>query len=92
MYKKINKSILLAIIFLAFNFKIVYCSTTSGVYTYNDLSDGTINLVGYTGNVQNVIIPSTIDGKQISTIGLNAFKNNSSVKTIKLPEGVKIID
>lgn len=88
----IKRSIMVTIMFLALNFTIVYGSTTSGQYTYNDLSDGTIRLVGYSGSVQNVVIPSTIDGKQVSEIGTNTFKNNSSIKTIKLPEGVKTID
>lgn len=92
MKKFVYRNIVLAIILLALNFKNIYASTTSGMYKYDDLSDGTISIVGYTGNVQNVVVPSTIDGKKVSMIGMLAFENISSVKTIVLPEGIVKID
>ena len=92
MKKILSKSIILTIMFLAMNFALVYGSTTSGQYTYDKLSDGTIEIVKYEGNLQNVVIPSTIDSKQVSKIGTGAFKENNSVKTITIPEGVTKID
>lgn len=92
MKKFIYRNIVLAIILLALNFKSIYASTTSGMYKYDNLSDGTISIVGYTGNIQNVVVPSTIDGKKVSMIGMLAFENVSSVKTIVLPEGIVKID
>ena len=92
MKKIIYRNIVLAIILLALNFKNIYASTTSGMYKYDNLTDGTICIVGYTGNIQNVVVPSTIDGKKVSMIGMLAFENVSSVKTIVLPEGIVKID
>ena len=92
MKKILSKSIVLTIMFLAMNFALVYGSTTSGQYTYDKLSDGTIEIVKYEGSLQNVVIPSTIDSKQVSKIGTGAFKENNSVKTITIPEGVTKID
>ena len=92
MKKILSRSIFLTIILLAINVAMVYGVTKNGIYTYKILSDGTISLIEYSGNAQNVIIPSTIDGKRVKKLDTNAFKNNVSVRTISLPEGLEIID
>ncbi len=66
----------------------VWASTVSGSYTYDNLLDGTISIVGYSGTEQTVTVPTTIDGKKVSTLGMNAFYNNSTVRTVNLPEGL----
>jgi uncharacterized protein YjdB len=77
---------------LVLKFSKIYASTTSGAYTYNNLSDGTIDIIEYSEDIPNVIIPSTIDGKKVTKIGTNAFKGKLSIINIILPEGLKSID
>ncbi len=84
--------ILLVMLFTLTLIKGVDASTTSGNYKYDNLSDGTISIVGYTGTEQNVIVPSTIDGKRVTTLGMLAFSNNNTVKSVILPEGLLRIE
>lgn len=93
--KKIVKLSIGLIISLFFIFicKSTYAAyTTSGEYTYNDLDDGTISIVEYKGNSKNVEVPSTIDSKKVTKLELWAFKDNSTVTTIVLPEGLTTIE
>lgn len=94
--KKILKiEILLIITFLLVQVILVnksFASITSGNYKYDQLSDGTISIVGYTGAEETITVPSTIDGKNVTMIGLLAFENNSTVKKIILPEGILKLD
>ena len=57
------------------------------VYTYNALDDGTIEIRGYNGSAENVVIPAQIDGKSVTRIGNNAFEK-SSAKEIVIPDSV----
>ena len=34
-------------------------------YTYNALDDGTIEITGYSGSAENIVIPAQIDGKSV---------------------------
>jgi len=89
------KTILIILLVLVWQFILnnkSYASTSSGNYKYDNLSDGTISIVGYTGTEQTVTVPSMIDNKKVTMIGILAFENNSTVKTIILPEGILGID
>ena len=63
----------------------------ASAYTYTDNGDGTATVIGYTGNATALIIPSEIDGLQVTAIGEEAFYCNSSIFSIAIPEGVKTI-
>ncbi len=76
----------------------------SGDYQYNvKYSDGVAQISHYVGNSGNVIIPSTIDGYKIGSIGSSAFeyyRNLADAVTpdsvinltdVTIPEGVTII-
>ena len=56
-------------------------------YTYNALEDGTIEITGYSGSAENIVIPAQIDGKSVTRIGNNAFEK-SSAKEIVIPDSV----
>ena len=56
-------------------------------YTYNALDDGTIEIKGYSGSAENIVIPAQIDGKSVTRIGNNAFEK-SSAKEIVIPDSV----
>jgi hypothetical protein len=52
-------------------------------------SQGTIT--GYTGTGGVVDIPSTIGGVPVAVIGEDAFKDNATIKSLKIPDGVTLI-
>ncbi len=56
----------------------------SGVWTYVTLSDGTICVISYTGKSSSLVIDK-IDGKEVSAIGAEVFKDNKTIKSIVLP-------
>lgn len=60
-------------------------------YTYVTLDDGTIEIRSYTGHRRYITIPDYIDGKVVSSIGENAFNNESKLRLVNLPRYLKII-
>ena len=63
----------------------------SGDYEYRILYDGTISIIDYSGDETNVVVPETIDGYVVSTIG-RAFSNINTIKSIVLPDTITVID
>lgn len=53
-----------------------------GDFTYNVLSDGTVEIIKYNGSESSVTISSEIDDKKVSKIGNGAFENCTSIKEI----------
>lgn len=64
---------------------------TSGRNVY-ELSNDELKLVEYNDQGQVVRIPAEIGGYPVSSIGSHAFKNNTSVQYLKLPDGMKKLD
>lgn len=52
------------------------------------IEDGSINLLKYTGTAANVVIPDIIDGFPVKEIGENAFRNNSTIKSVVISDSV----
>ncbi len=63
-------------------------AATSGDYRYDVLADGTVKITGYNGYDTKLVIPSVIDGKNVTSIGDRAFQNKSSITSVTIPEGV----
>ena len=61
---------------------------SEGDYEFADLSDGTVEITGYTGNDISIKIPGTLAGKEVSSIGEAAFKNNNEIKSVEIPKSV----
>ena len=61
---------------------------TSGRNVY-ELSNDELKLVEYNDQGQVVRIPAEIGGYPVTSIGSHAFKNNTSVQYLKLPDGMK---
>lgn len=58
----------------------------------NYTTGGTITITGAKGNVGDTLcIPARIDGKPVTAIAANAFKGNSSIKTVIIPIGVTTV-
>ena len=73
----------------------IVASASEEVLTPTDESYFTINNNGgitkYTGTETNVVIPSTINGINVTSIEANAFKNNTSITSVVIPKGVTSI-
>ncbi|MDD6489638.1 MAG: leucine-rich repeat domain-containing protein [Clostridia bacterium] len=57
-------------------------------FEYEINSDNTVKITKYIGKSTNVVIPSTIGGKTVTSIGNSAFKDCSSVTEITIPDSV----
>ncbi len=68
-------------------------SGTYGDFTYTTIeSDTCIEITGYTGTETEVVIPSTIDGKEVRSIGYYAFNGCTTLKSVSIPYSVWNID
>ncbi len=63
----------------------------SKVYTYQILKDGTAEITGYTGTNTSLSLPASLDGRAVTSIAENIFAGNSSLKAVRLPEGIKSV-
>ena len=61
-----------------------------GNLTYEENESG-ITITRYTGNKTKLVIPGKIGGKEVTSIGWNAFSGCRGLKSITLPEGVTSI-
>ena len=66
---------------------------TSGNFEYYFCSDGTVEIAKYHGNVWETVlsIPSTIDGKKVTSIRWGAFCGCTSLTSITIPDSVTSI-
>ena len=59
-------------------------------YLYNNLDDGTIEITGYHGE-GDVVIPSELYGKKVTSIAERAFRYNQTMTSVTIPESVTSI-
>lgn len=57
-------------------------------YYYSKKFDGTLEITGYDGEVEELVIPRKIGSYQIKSISDNAFKDCSTLKSVTIPVGV----
>ena len=60
-------------------------------FKYSILDDGTVEITGYTGSDSKLVIPGTIDGKKVTSIGYWAFNYSTNLKSITIPNSVTSI-
>ena len=65
-------------------------------YSYeivDDEVDGNniVKIISYNGSDENVRIPEEIDGRPVTIIGDSAFKENTNIKSVFIPDTVKAI-
>ena len=61
---------------------------TSGDFLYEILSDGSAEIIGYSGTASLLDVPETIDNINVSSIGDNAFYKNETIQTVFIPKGI----
>ena len=61
---------------------------TSGDYEYALLDDGTVEITGYSGDAEELIIPDTLAGKKVTSIGDKAFAIHNSLFSVTIPDSV----
>ena len=59
-------------------------------FSYNNISDKSIDISGYNAEEKFVTIPETIDGKIVATISINALEDG--IKTLVIPKSVTSIN
>ena len=65
---------------------------TEGVFSYELIKDGTeVEITGYSGAGEDVVIPSTIAGKSVTSIRYGAFGGMPWLASVTIPEGVTSI-
>ncbi len=61
---------------------------TADDYEWKENEDGTVTITGYTGNGGDVVIPSEIDGKSVTSIGNWAFEDCTGLTSVTIPGSV----
>ena len=72
--------------------KIAGDSFVYGDFHYQILDDGTVEITYYLGEDKEVVIPSTINGKKVTSIGHGAFMECINIEKITIPDSVTTID
>lgn len=71
------------------NHKMFAAAIENTDFSYNILTDGTIEITGYQGTDSNIVIPAEIAGYKVSTIATHAFMYNKDIKNVRISEGIK---
>lgn len=81
-------------IFNAENVISIYAEDTDKTYqnlTYT-VSDDEIEITGCTDNTEELVIPASIDGVNVTSIKRYAFSDNEKIKSVSLPDTLTYID
>ena len=60
-------------------------------YDYTVLDNGTLEITGYNGSDTEIVIPSEIDGKAVTSIDIWAFEGCTGLTSVTIPESVTSI-
>ncbi len=69
---------------------LLWKKTVDGV-TYQQIDATTCKVVSYTGTASSLTIPTTVDGKEVKEIGVEAFMDNTTLTSICLPNTITVI-
>ncbi|MCR5608444.1 MAG: leucine-rich repeat protein [Lachnospiraceae bacterium] len=67
-----------------------YAGETENGLSYT-INEDEVTITGYNNSSESVVIPATIEGKNVAYINSNAFYECIRIKSITLPEGIKTI-
>lgn len=71
-------------------FPVPAMAAEAGGFEY-EVNGDAVTITGYTGSGIDVVIPSVIDGKTVTSIGHGAFYNCTSLKSVEIPDSVTSI-
>ena len=57
-------------------------------YSYHTLADGSAEITKYNGTSKDVLVPPSLGGKKVTSIGFEAFRLNTSITSVNIPYGV----
>ena len=60
-------------------------------YTFKEIKRGEIEITSYNGPDADINVPSSINGMTVVSIGKYAFANRNGIRSVILPETVKVI-
>lgn len=61
----------------------------SGDFRYSLIDNGThVEIEDYTGTSGDVVVPSIIDGKSVTSIGAYAFSDDTKIKSVIVPNSI----
>ena len=89
-FKKVLAGIVAAVVAVACLPNVTFAETiTSGDFVFDELDDGTLVVIDYTGEGGAVVIPSTVNGKEVTQIGNNWINYDwGSITSIEIPASV----
>lgn len=61
-------------------------------YKYEVNKDGTVAITEYAGSGGDVVVPSELNGEEVTNIGFRAFRNCSGLTSVEIPSSVIKID
>ena|GEM_PF-5416899 len=70
-----------------FSFEIIRITDDEGETIPSPLN-GTLRLKSYSGSRNEVTVPATVNGREVTVIGYNAFANAGEVRVINLPDTI----
>lgn len=73
---------------LLVNSSSIYADSTDFTYTSDGLA---VTVTGYTGSNPDMIVPDTIDDLPVTAIAAEAFKGNTFISTVTLPDSIQTI-
>lgn len=86
-------SVILAVFILIMSVPSVFSLNSYEDYYYTENEDGTIKITSFKSRTaQSAVIPEKINGKSVTVIGTNAFKNRSALKAVTVPDSVISIE
>ena len=95
MKKKILYGILIFVVTISINIvfsgKVEARTSYNSELEYEENDDGGITVYATSKSIQNITVPCTIDGKNVTEIGKEAFKDCKSLKNIELPDTLETI-
>ncbi len=61
-------------------------------YAFMTNDDSSLKILAYTGALYTVEIPASIDGREVTIIGEEAFQNQALIESVTMPDSVAIIE
>lgn len=63
---------------------------TTGEWSY-EIVNGSVMVTGYNGNKSDITVPETIHGMKVTAIGNEAFKSNTNLVSVVIPDNITSI-